>query len=337
MKKFTKSCLITALILFIIGAVFCGTFGMMGGFRQIDAVNKHRFGNLQYDLRNLMWGFRDTWYYDWDDDWDDERWTEMNNLRNSSDTASMECTNYSINDISDIKIELGGENLVISESEDEYIWINNSSGHDKVKYGNDGSTFKLYSKRHVNFWKNISRGKIYLYLPKGITLESIDMEMGAGNLDSIALDADEINLEIGAAKFSIAGISGREVDINIGAGEATIDSISANEANISVGAGSISVKGMDVEDASLEVGMGNIEVVGKISGDANIDCGMGNVNITLEGSESDHNYNLDCAMGNIRVGNNKYSGLASEKSIDNGSDSEFNVDCAMGNIDISFD
>lgn len=332
MKKFTKSCLITALVLFIIGAVLCGTFGMMGGFRQIDAVNKQRFGDLRYDLRNLMWGFRDTWYYDWDD----ERWTEMNNLSSSS-TDSAECTNYSVNDISIINIELGGENLVISESEDDYIWIKNSSGHDRVKYGREGSTFKLYSKRHVNFWKNISHGKIYLYLPKGMTLESIDMEMGAGNLDSIALDADEINLEIGAAKFSIAGISGREVDIDIGAGEATIDNISASEANISVGAGSISVKGMDVEDASLEVGMGNIDVVGKISGDANIDCGMGNVNLTLEGSESDHDYNLECAMGSIRVGSTTYSGLASERSIDNGSSSEFDVECAMGNIDISFE
>ena len=54
MKKFTKSCLITALVLFIIGSVFCATFGMMGGFRQIDAVNRQRFGDLQYDPGKLL-------------------------------------------------------------------------------------------------------------------------------------------------------------------------------------------------------------------------------------------------------------------------------------------
>ena len=37
MKKFTKGCLITALILFIIGCIFCLTFGTLGGFRQIDS------------------------------------------------------------------------------------------------------------------------------------------------------------------------------------------------------------------------------------------------------------------------------------------------------------
>ena len=334
MKRFTKGCLITALILFIIGAVFCGTFGMMGGFRQIDSMNRNAYGDLRFGIRRLIWGF-DNWI-DWDDDWDEERWTEMSDVKNGIATESAERTNYNVNGISDIDIELGGENLIISESDDDYIWINNNSGHYRVKYGIDGSTFKIYSTRRVRFWRNISRGSIYLYLPKDMMLDSIDLEMGAGIFDSIALEADEISMEIGAAKVSILGISGREVDINIGAGEAIIDNIAASEATISVGAGSISVKGMDVEDASLEVGMGNIDVAGKIGGDADIDCGMGNITMALQGYETDHNYYLDCAMGSIRVGSNKYSGLASERTIDNGSSSDFNVECAMGNIDISF-
>ena len=327
MKKFTKGCLITALILFIIGAVFCATFGMMGGFRQIDSVGKKRFGDLQFMLGDVIW------YYD---DWDEERWSEMKSISNST-TTSGEQTDYGINDITDINIQLGGENLVIEESEDDYIWISNNSGYNRVKYGVNGTTFKLYSTKRVRFWKDISRGKIYLYLPKGLKLDSIDLEMGAGRLESITLDSDEINVEIGAAECSISGISGREITIDIGAGKANIDSISADSANISVGAGSISIKGLDVKDASLEVGMGNIDVVGKISKDADVDCGMGNINMELQGYESDHNYYLDCAMGSISIGSSKYSGLASEKTIDNGSSSDFKVECAMGNINIDFE
>ncbi|MCH5257714.1 MAG: DUF4097 family beta strand repeat protein [Lachnospiraceae bacterium] len=331
MKKFTKGCLITALILFIIGAVFCATFGMMGGFRQIDSVSRKRFGDLRFMFGDVIW-----YYDDWYEDWDEERWSEMKSISNST-TTSGEQTDYSVNDISDIYIQLGGENLVIEESEDDYIWISNNSGYNRVKYGVNGTTFKLYSTKRVRFWKNISRGKIYLYLPKGLNLDSIDLEMGAGRLESITLDSDEINMEIGAAECSIAGISGRDISIDIGAGKANIDSISADDANISVGAGSISIKGLDVKDISLEVGMGNIDVVGRISKDADVDCGMGSINMELQGNESDHNYYLDCAMGSISIGSSKYSGLASEKTIDNGSSSDFNVECAMGNINIDFE
>lgn len=337
MKKFTKGCLITALVLFIIGAVLCATFGMMGGFRQVDSINRKIYGDWQFRFGNLIWGFDDLWSVRDSDDWDEERWTEMNSMNSSISTESAERTNYNINDISDIDIELGGENLVISESEDDYIWIKNDSEHNRIKYGINGSTFKLYSTRHVNFWRNISRGNIYLYLPKGIRLDSIDLEMGAGNMNSVVLEADEISLDIGAAKFDVAGINSREVNINIGAGKADINFINADDASISVGAGSISIKGLDVKDIALEVGMGNIDAVGKISGNADVDCGMGNISMALQGYESDHNYYLDCAMGNISVGNNKYSGIASERTINNGSSSDFYVECAMGNINIDFE
>ena len=332
MKKFTKVCLFAALTLFIIGCIFCGVFGMMGGFRQLDSANRNGvFGNL----RTVLWGYKSSWF-DWGgNDWDEERWTEMKNI--STNTESALQTNYNVDDISDIDIELGGENLIITESEDDYIWIKNSSGNNNFKYGRDGSTFKLYSTNSIKFWKNVSRGNIYLYLPKSVTLKSIDLEVGAGRLNSIALKADEISLDIGAGEFYIEGMSGRKVNISVGAGKANIDSIDADEADISVGAGSISARGINIRDISLEVGMGNIDVTGTISGNADVECGMGNINMFLQGSEADHDYYLECAMGSIRVGSNKYSGIASEKVIDNGSDSKFDVECAMGNIDISFE
>ena len=37
MKKFTKGCLLTALILFILGCAICVVCGILGGFRQIES------------------------------------------------------------------------------------------------------------------------------------------------------------------------------------------------------------------------------------------------------------------------------------------------------------
>ena len=39
MKKFTKGCLMTALILFLVGVVICGVSGLLGGFRQVREMN----------------------------------------------------------------------------------------------------------------------------------------------------------------------------------------------------------------------------------------------------------------------------------------------------------
>lgn len=347
MKKFTKGCLITALVLFITGCVFCAAFGVTGGFRQIDAMNGNRsFKILRFgNLGNYVLGYNgswlgiwdeDDWYEDWEywEDRDEEEWTEM--AYELAAVGTGEQTNYNVNDISNIDIELGGENLIIEESEDDYIWVGNNSGHNRIKYVKEGRTFKLYSRQSVRLWKNVSRGSVYLYLPKGMTLDSIDLEVGAGKFNSIALEADEISLDIGAGTFTIEGMSAREVDISIGAGKADIYSMNATDAEISVGAGSINLNEIDVRDISLEAGMGSISAEGKVSGDADIECGMGSISMILDGSEKEHDYYIDCAMGAVQIGGNRYSGLASERRIDNGSSSTFSVDCSMGSINIEF-
>lgn len=344
MKKFTKGCLITALILLITGCVFCAVFGTMGGFRQIDYTN----GNGPYKilklggLGNFVLGYNGYNFGIWDaddwDEWDEDEWSENYNMNDVVSSESAVQTSYSVDDITDIDIDLGGENLIIAESEDEYIWIENNSGNNKIKYGKEGRKFKLYSKTGIRLWKNvnITKGSIRLYLPKGLILDSIDMDVGAGKMESSALEADEISLDIGAGEFNIKSIMAREVDISVGAGKVTIENISASEADISVGAGSLDMTGLDAGDLTLEVGMGSIDVEGRISGDADLECGMGNISMKLQGLESEYNYILEAAMGNIRIGDSKYSGLASERRVDNGSRSTFDVECAMGNIEIDF-
>ena len=39
MSKFTKGCLITALVTFIIGLLMCGVGALMGGFRMLDGMD----------------------------------------------------------------------------------------------------------------------------------------------------------------------------------------------------------------------------------------------------------------------------------------------------------
>ncbi len=333
MKKFTKGCLITALILFITGCVFCLTFGMMGGFEQIDsrAYRVLRLGGLG----DLVIGFSGNSFGIFrDDDWSEEGWTDMYDI--DENTRAMQ-TKYSASDVTDIDIDLGGESVIIEESENDHIWISTASSNNWVQYGMKGGTFRVYSKNSIRLWKKITNGSVHIYLPKGMELDSIELSVGAGKLKSMALNADEINLDIGAGKFDIDGISAHEVKIEVGAGKADINDIIADKADVSAGAGKININGVDVRKLSLDVGMGNIDMQGKVNGDIKAECGMGSISMRVEGSETDYNYEIECAMGSIRIGDSKYSGLASERSINNGSSNTFEAECSMGSIDIDFE
>lgn len=339
MKKFTKGCLITALTLFILGCAFCGIFGTLGGFVQL--YNQEKVYSLGWN--GLRWSWRwgsnglEFGFLDKDNDFADR----YDGATNIASISGMEQTNYTSSDFTDIDIELGAVDLVIEESEDDYIWIKNESSDKTIKYGVDGSVFRLYSKNQYHFiswnWNDNPQGKVILRLPKGMKLDLVEIEMGAGNIESISLEADTVNLVGGAGNFSMDGLTADTIAINNGAGEIDIDSITAKTVSISVGAGTLEAKNVDVKDLDLDVGMGDITLQGNITGDLDADCGMGNVSMKLQGSEKDHNYDLDCSMGNVKIGNNNYSGIASERSIDNNSSSDFDIDCAAGNIEIEFE
>lgn len=344
MKKFTKGCLLTALILFIFGFAFWGVCGYMGGFRQLDDLNLRHNRILSLGWNGFHFGYNGNWFDIWDDDFgdfavyvgDDER-QGASGTPSLVDIGEKVQTGYQASEVTDIDIELGGSNLFIRESEDDYIWVANDSTAKTVKYHLKNGVFKLYYGRNVRFWSDISQnGNICLYLPKGMRLGSIDLEMGAGNMESIALAADEIDMEIGAGNFTIDGLTGNEISINVGAGKADIGSINAREIYAAAGAGEITVNELISDELDLEVGMGNMNIRGSVNWNADVECGMGNVNLTLQGVESDYNYELECALGNIMIGKNRYSGIV-ERTIDNGSSRRIGVECATGNINITFE
>lgn len=336
MKKFTKGCLVAALILFLVGAVFCGVFGVLGGYEQLDQYGQRvydiGFGGLKFGYHGNQFGFG----Y-WDDDWE----ISSGALNLLDTTREMVKTSCKASDVTDILVSIGGNNLVIEESEDEFIWVQNDSSVKAVKYGMENGVFELRTGKQFHFFgikygDSGDNGKIYLYLPKGMKLETFDLELGGGNIESIALEADEMILEVGAGKMKMDGLTAETMDVSIGAGKADISTLNAQDVTLEIGAGTMKMDEFEVDNMVLQVGMGDLDAEGNIRKNADIECGMGNIDLILHGKESDYNYNVECAMGNIRIGESKFSNLAAERSVNNGSNCDFDVECGMGNITIDF-
>lgn len=338
MKKFIKGCLITALVLFVFGCAFYGICGAMGGFNQLKSWNGHTFRLWGRDVRLAYSGYG-FWYVTDEDS--GVNLTGWENGGNSIEADEKEKVADSSSGIRRIEIECGGNNLVIRESEDDYIWVAREAEAWPVSYKVQNGIFKLYSEKSFQWWGNwkwrdLEKRTIYLYLPRNMSLESVDLEIGAGALESIALKANEIDVDVDAGAAVIESLQGSEVDLSVNAGGLEVRGVTAEELSAETGAGALVIGNFTAGNAEICASAGSIEAEGTIERNADIECGAGSIKMMLHGTEEDYDYELECSMGEIIVGRNTYSGLSSEKTIRNGGRGVMDVECSVGNIEINF-
>lgn len=110
-----------------------------------------------------------------------------------------------------------------------------------------------------------------------------------------------------------------------------------DEIDIEIGAGSLEGSGLSAKEMDLKIGAGEIALKGDVNGDVTIECGAGNIELYLTGKEEDYNYKIQTGAGNISIDDNSYSGLATNRKINNNADNDFSIQCGVGNIEIYFD
>lgn len=371
LKKFTKGCLLTALVTFIIGCLICLIGWIFGGFRQLNGMDVLKITGIPFryfnnSITDFAFGFWDgvdeTWLteegevdWDFDDDWDDEYdWDFDDDWDDDVDWMKYEGWNK-IEEGERIRLDLTADTLrsldidlavcetYIMESDDDYVWMDVKKDASHFRYAvEDGDTLRIVHRTTAddmwNWRGRKPRAKLYLYLPKDMSLDNLTVEVGATFLQAMALQAHEIDIKVGAGECRIDGLSGDSVDLMVGAGSLMTESVSAAKTDMEVGAGEIIVKNARIkQEAELELGVGNLQLSGLIAGDLELDCGMGNVTLTLEDVMSDHDYEVNCDMGNVTIGDTTYTGFQNTKKISNGSGSMYDITCNLGNVIVTFD
>lgn len=222
-------------------------------------------------------------------------------------------------DVERLDIELGGYifNTAFSDDDNFYVTTDNV---DRIQCYTEKGVLKLKAVNTTSYLGvgSIDERQITLYMPKDRFLESVELELGAGQ---VTLD----------------GINAGEVSLEVGAGQIFVHNIRVKELEVSVGAGQVEFRGVDVDELNAEIGLGELAGVADVQKSAELECAMGNMELTLMGSQQDFNYQLEVAAGNIEVGRNSYSGLAHEQKIHNGADKDISIECSMGNITILFE
>lgn len=343
MGKFTKGCLITALVTFLIGLLLCGIGALLGGFRVLDGMDIEGITGIPFRYHSganggIEYGFG------WDDDWEDIDWSGYEKWSSVSGSDARVELDLTADTLHNLDMEMGACDVYIMESENEHVSIDVKGETKYFRYlVEDDGSLSLTHMTGQGFWswshhKITPATKIYLYLPKGVALNKLDMDIGAGNMESVELSAQEISLEVGAGNCTIDSfISTGKTDLLVGAGQITLDSLQAGSLALEVGAGQLYIDDARVAGKTdVSLGVGNIELGGVFSGDMELECDMGNVTIRLDDAEENHNYDIDCSVGNVRVGSRSYTGLSDEVVISNGSASTYDIECSVGDVRITF-
>lgn len=331
MKKFTKGCLMTALILFLVGVVICGVCGLLGGFRQIREMN---------GIGSIPFGYHKNADGDWQlgffhnngtigKDWEKERYLVISEGQENG--VSMNADAFT-----ELDIELADCSLYLEEAKDDQIRIYVEGDDLRYYWLADGSTLCL---RNAGKEKSHMNDEVHVSIPVDHTFRELEIDFGAGLLVAATpLNAQEMDIMVGAGECDITEISADEADIMVGAGQLFVNDLDVRTAEIGVGAGEITIEDIVVSDKlDLSIGMGTATVNGSILGDLSLDCGMGNATMALTGSEDDHSYEVEVAMGDVKIGHHDHGGLAASRSWNSGKDSRFDIECDMGNVTISFE
>lgn len=310
MKGFMKFCGILVAIALIIGVVLLAIGGMSGGLPKL--IDQIKNGELSFGPED----------FGWDAGWTTYSLGDGNMFNNDYEKIKDESvyeTTYQATGVSSLSLNLGGCEVDFKTSPDAGYYIK------AEKIG----TFQSYVENgilHINginaesgvFGKD-NHMKIEILVPAETVFDSVEAELGAGTFAIDSLKADTVEIELGAGKL-------------------TADVLQATSFVGEVGAGQIIVENADITgDVAISVGAGELKLKGNIPGNLNAECGMGNMVITVLGStEKDHNYDLECAAGNLQAGSHTISGLAGEKSIENGAASTYKLECALGNMTVTF-
>lgn len=318
MKKFMKGCGIAALILLILGVILAVVSVALKGTDAIrDTVESVTGGRLHVDLdpSDDEWGVffdEDDAYYDIEDD---------TIFDNSREILNGDVDRYEPGSgIRDLVIEVGGCALTIQESEDDRFYVE-TGNIGRFQCYQEGDT--LYVKSTLKAGKlnldgnEVSKHRITLYVPAGYRFDDVDISFGAGTLE-------------------IGQIASQDMSLEVGAGQILVDGLSADSCEIEVGMGEIVLSDMQVGELDAECGMGSLEISGSVLGDLDVSCGMGSVEMDLEGSRQDFNYEVEAAMGSVSIDGDDFSGLAQDRSVNNGAARTMSIECSMGSIEVEF-
>lgn len=209
-----------------------------------------------------------------------------------------------------IKIDLSMTNLEIKQADVFQIEKRNISSQLKCKV--TGNTLEI-KENNTKWFNHIDeKATIIVYIPKHMTLQTLDVSMGVGVAE-------------------IQGIRTNKLDIDSGAGKMTLINVTSKKTNIDGGAGNLIIDDSILEDLSLDCGVGVTEIKADIVGNSKISCGVGKTKLILTQSKENYTIQTETGLGSMMLNGEKCSDDGNYGSGDN----MIKIDGGVGSVEIT--
>lgn len=187
-------------------------------------------------------------------------------------------TNFENTNAATLQLDLKYTNLVIKTGETLKAETNSSN----IECRQDNNNLVIKEKNH-NWFNNNEKNNLIVYIPEGLTFETVKIEAGAGKIEIQELNAKNLYFEMGAGKVEIQ-------NLNI-----------QSEAKINGGAGKVTILNGEINNLNLDMGIGKFELTSKLLGDNKIEAGIGKLDITLKDSKENYTIKASKGIGSINI------------------------------------
>lgn len=307
MNKFIRAMLITFAVCLVCGGGLLIAGIALGGTWEDAVVTIGDDENDGYDLDDMFdHGLfrRHSSTHDADD-------LDTSELASATDEM-----NVAAEDIRDLKLTLRGCELHILPSDDDQIYVEIEGGKGKYFSVKRGES-KLFITDTRKFKNHMKAYEVTLRIPEEHVFDSVDMTIGAGEVQIVRLAADDIDIEGGAGEIKAEML------------------IAKHELDAQIGAGDFRIEEAELGETDIECGVGKFEIgVCTLNGDADINGGVGDVTIGIIGEKEDFNYELSCGMGELDVFGDSYTSLGKEKEVDNRAGCTISMECGVGRVSV---
>lgn len=219
-----------------------------------------------------------------------------------------ETATYSASEITDLDIEAATADITIVKGdtltvETDRFGFSLKEKKGKISIEERGGIFSLDKNRNVK-----------ITIPKGFAFEKIEVESGASDINSEALQTAELELDIGAGDV--------EFDNLVVTGKASID----------CGAGEFALKSGSINNLKFSLGVGSAELNTTLSSDCDFECGVGELKLNLPDGKAAYAFDIETGIGEVKLDSQR---IKSETLIGDGAN-KIKIEGGVGSIDITF-
>lgn len=234
----------------------------------------------------------------------------LTNIGGREEKIVVENFSETYQNVNKIDIDVISANLVIKTGNEFRVEANNLSNPFSSELRN--GTLRIKESK-TWFWMSHSSGDITIYIPRGIILNDLKIDAGAGRIEISNISVDDFEIDQGAGVLEIANSKFNKTDINGGAGEIRILESTLN-------------------NMKMDAGVGKITLKAEITGNSKIECGIGEMDIELLGKEEEYSITAEKGIGTIRIENKEQS----DNSIYGTGKNRLKLEGGVGSIKVNF-